>query len=325
MMEAHAGRVAILESVHPIVAERLTAAGFEVLDALDVTRSAILGGVLHDVAGIIVRSRFMVDAELMDAMPALRFVGRSGSGLENIDLEAAAKRAIAVHNSPEGNAAAVGEHVIGMMLALLNKFGAADASIRAGRWEREAHRGRELGAMTVGIVGYGHMGTAVAERLAGFGCRVLAYDKYKRNYPTPAHVQEVATMEALHAEADIVSLHLPLTEETSGLVDQTWLAPFRRPILLINAARGPIVSTPALLQALRSGAVFAAGLDVLEYEGRDLLGLSSTPAALQELLALPQTLFTPHVAGWTVESLEKLGTVLVDKITGTGTGDSLRS
>lgn len=314
-------KVAILESVHPVVAERLAAKGFEAFKVLDVSREDILAGVLADFCGIIVRSRFMVDAELMDAMPALQFIGRSGSGLENIDLKAAAQRSVAVHNSPEGNAAAVGEHVIGMMLALLNKFGPADASIRAGHWEREAHRGRELGAMTVGIVGYGHMGSAVAERLAGFGCRVLAYDKYKRNYPTPPHVQEVATMESLHAEADIVSLHLPLTEETSGLVDPTWLASFHRPILLINAARGPIVSTPALLQALRSGAVFAAGLDVLEYEGRDLLGLSSTPAALKELLALPQTLFTPHVAGWTVESLEKLGTVLVDKIT----GGSLRS
>ena len=307
------GDVAILESVHPKMVDDLKAIRFLPFDASKISRNAILAGQLGHVTGVVVRSRFMLDEELLNAMPALRFIARSGSGLENIDVEAATRLGIAVLNSPEGNAPAVGEHVIGMMLNLLNRMREADASVRAGLWEREVHRGLELGSRKVGIVGFGHMGRAVAQRLTGFGCEVLAHDKYKTGFNGEFGVQE-ASLETLHAEADLVTLHVPLNAETHGMMDDHWFQAWEKPIFLIQAARGPILKTSSLLRAMDSGQVLGAALDVVEHEGRDLLGLSEQPDAWSKLLQHPRTLFTPHVAGWTEESLVKLSTVLVDKI-----------
>ncbi len=212
-----------------------------------------------------------------------------------------------------------------MLLNVLNKMRSGDASVRARQWEREAHRGRELKSLTVGIMGYGHMGSAVAERLSGFGCKVIAYDKYKDGWgespsvasPLP-HVRPVG-WKAFCQEADVVSLHLPWTSETKGLVGDAWLHGFDKPIILLNTARGPIVQTAALLRALEKGLVTDACLDVLEFEGRSLEGLEglSDPEsrhAFEQLLAHPQVLLSPHVAGWTVESYVKLSSVLAEKI-----------
>jgi D-3-phosphoglycerate dehydrogenase len=215
-----------------------------------------------------------------------------------------------------------------MLLALLNHFRSGDASIRNRQWQREAHRGRELQSLTVGICGYGHMGSAFAERLAGFGCRVVAYDKYLPGWgdaptaPRPLpHVEPVGEAE-LRRHADVVSLHLPWTAETRGLVNDAWLAGFERSVILLNTSRGPIVDTAALLRALDDGRVVQAGLDVLEFEGRSLEGLDglsdvASRQTFEALLAHPRVLLTPHVAGWTHESLVKLSTVLADKILGT--------
>jgi len=318
-----------LDSVHPALEEALTSAGMTCHDATRMTREQLIHQAKNTppVEALVLRSRIRLDREVMNALPDLKWIARSGSGLENIDLDRATELGIAVHSSPEGNRDAVGEHVLGMLLNVLNKMRSGDASIRARRWEREAHRGRELKSLTVGIVGYGHMGSAVAERLAGFGCPVLAYDKHKEGWgespsvsPPLPHVQPVG-WDAFCREADVVSLHLPWTAETKGLVDDAWLNGFEKPVILLNTARGPIVQTAALLRPLDDGRVTGACLDVLEFEGRSLEGLDglSDPdarEAFERLLAHPRVLLSPHVAGWTVESYVKLSTVLADKILG---------
>ena len=316
-----------LDVVHEALWETLDEAGMVCHDGTGVSREALVAGDLGPVHGLVLRSRIRLDAEVLHALPDLQWIARSGSGLENIDLATAAELGIAVHSSPEGNRDAVGEHCTAMLLGTLHKLPSGNASIRQHQWLREAHRGRELKSMTVGIVGYGHMGSAFAERLAGFGCRVLAYDKYKEGWgekPTVSrtlpHVEPVG-WDAFRQHVDVVSLHLPWTAETKGMVDDTWLGQFDKPILLLNTARGPIVQTKALLSALDDGRVTEACLDVLEFEGRSLEALDGLSdgemrTAFELLLAHPRVLLSPHVAGWTVESYVKLSTVLADKILG---------
>ncbi|MEC8368242.1 MAG: NAD(P)-dependent oxidoreductase [Bacteroidota bacterium] len=316
-----------LDVVHEALWKALDAAGMKCHDGTGVSRDAIVAGDLGPVHGLVLRSRIRLDAEVLHGLPDLQWIARSGSGLENIDLATDAELDIAVHSSPEGNRDAVGEHCIGMLLGTLHKLPSGDASIRQHQWLREAHRGRELKSMTVGIVGYGHMGSAFAERLAGFGCRVMAYDKYKEGWgeqPTTQRPLPYVTpvgWDTFCQSVDVVSLHLPWTVETKGMVDDVWLAQFDKPILLLNTSRGPIVQTKALLSALDDGRVTEACLDVLEFEGRSLEALDGLAdaemrAAFEQLLAHPSVLLSPHVAGWTLESYVKLSTVLADKILG---------
>ena len=323
-----------LDTVHPALQEALTHAGRLCHDATTMAREELLrhsqGKEAAPIHGVVLRSRIRFDEPMLRALPNLRWIARSGSGLENIDLEVASDLGVAVHSSPEGNRDAVGEHTLGMLLGVLHMLKLGDQSIRARRWEREAHRGRELKSLTVGVMGYGHMGSAFTERLAGMGCRVLAYDKHKEGWgespvvhaPLP-HVAPVGWT-TFCREVDVVSLHLPWNDETRGLVDDGWLSQFAKPIILINTARGPIVSTRALLNALEDGRVTDACLDVLEHEGRSLESLEGLAdpdmaGAFERLLEHPRVLLTPHVAGWTAESLVKLSTVLADKILGAST------
>jgi D-3-phosphoglycerate dehydrogenase len=302
-----------LETVHERLAERLTAAGHTCIEAFSVQRADVLAGQISDAHGLVVRSRFHVDAPLLAALPELRFIARSGSGLENIDLPTAAFRNVAVYNSPEGNRVAVGEHTLGMLLALLHKLHVADRSVRAGAWLREAHRGLELSGRTVGIIGFGQMGSAFAQRLQGFECRILAYDKYRTDWPAQPGLQAVDEATLL-AESDVISLHLPLTDETHHLVSSHWLQRLGKSPMLINTSRGPIASTGALAEGLQRGWISGAALDVLEEEGRDLLNLTTRSEALEALAADPRVIFSPHVAGWTQESYFKLSDVLADKV-----------
>ncbi len=304
-------KVYFLETVHERLAERLTAAGHTCVEAFGVQRADVLAGQIADAHGLVVRSRFLVDAPLLAALPQLRFIARSGSGLENIDLPTAAARNVAVFNSPEGNRVAVGEHALGMLLALLHKLHVADRSVRVGEWLREAHRGLELSGRTVGIIGFGQMGSAFAQRLQGFECRILAYDKYRTDLPAGVEPVDEPT---LLAQSDVISLHLPLTEETRTLVSPEWLQRLGKSPILINTSRGPIASTAAIAEGLQRGWISGAALDVLEEEGRDLLGLTNRSAALEQLAADPRVILSPHVAGWTTESYFKLSEVLADKV-----------
>jgi D-3-phosphoglycerate dehydrogenase / 2-oxoglutarate reductase len=306
-------KVLFIESVHDILQQRLEAAGYTCDLRYDASRSEILQSA-DQYEGIVVRSRIAIDREWMDAAPNLRFIARSGSGLENIDVAYAESKGIRVLNSPEGNRAAVGEHAVGMLLMLMNNLRQADADVRAGRWPREENRGYEVEGKTVGIIGYGLMGSSLAQKLKGFGAKVIAYDKYKSGYSNDI-VHEV-TLETLKATSDIVSLHLPLNAETHYFANASFFNSFAKPIYFINTARGKNTETAALVEALKNGKVKGACIDVIEYEKASLEGLEQAPSmtAMRELIAMPNVVLSPHIAGWTHESYEKLSSVLADKI-----------
>lgn len=306
-------RVLFLDIVHPVLEEKLTENGFSCHQNYSCTYDEALE-LIPNYQGLVIRSRIPVDAKFLAAATELKFIARSGAGLENIDLRAAASANIDVFNSPEGNMDAVGEHAIGMLLMLFNKLNFADLEVRNGEWNREENRGIELAGKTVGIIGYGFMGSAFAKKLSGFGCRILAYDKYKTDY-APDYVREV-DLEYLQINSDIISVHLPLSEETNYYVDEAFIDASTKPFFLINTARGKHVKTSALLQGLASAKVLGACLDVLEYEKKSFekLSFADLPEDFKTLASLPQVVLSPHVAGWTTESYEKLSYYLAEKI-----------
>lgn len=300
-----------IDSVHPILQERLEAMEYAwVLD--EQTPALELAARYPSAEGIVARSRFRMDAAFIDSMPALKWIARSGSGLENIDVEYARSRGIEVFNSPEGNSDAVAEHAMAMLLGLLNHIPRTNQEVRSKLWRREANRGVEIKGKTVGVVGYGVMGSAFAKRLSSFGCRILAYDKYKQDFGNGA--VEECDLATLQREADIVSLHVPLTQETWYMVEDSFLSAFHKNIWLMNTSRGPVVSIAALNRALRSGKVKGACLDVLEYEETSFEKLNLDQPDFEELISYDQVLLSPHVGGWTHESYVKLSSVLADKI-----------
>jgi len=305
-------RIFFLDSVHPILAERLTAAGHlcihpQGFDDRDLT------GLWRTSDGAIVRSR-TVDKELLQSAPGLQFVGRAGSGLENIDVDHCHRKGIRVFNAPEGNRDGVGESCVMLLLALMKLLVPANAQVRAGLWPREANRGTDLRGKTVGIIGYGQMGSAFAEKLRGFGVRILAYDKYRSGFEK-AGIHE-CQLDRLLRDSDVISLHLPSTPETYHYADRDFFLRLGRPVWLLNTSRGGVVHTTALLDAIDHGRVIAAGLDVLEFERPDMSGLDpeKEPATQQRLLLHPRVLITPHIAGVTHEGRYKMASVLADKI-----------
>jgi D-3-phosphoglycerate dehydrogenase len=307
------GIIFFLDTAHPLLEMGLQEAGYQCIQAYHTPYEQLLLQ-LGEVEGLIVRSRIPVDARLMDAAPRLRFIGRLGSGMENIDADYAKQKHIHCLNAPEGNRDAVGEHALGLLLSIMNHLKQGDREVRDGLWRREANRGSEIKGKTISIIGYGNTGSAFAQRLRGFEARVLAYDKYKSGF-SDAFVQE-AQMDQVFEESDILSLHVPLTDETHYLVNRDYLARFRKPLWLLNTSRGPVVQTRALLEALDAGKLQAAGLDVLEFEKKSLEGLdaSAYPEDFKSLIQSEKVLLSPHVAGWTYESLEKLASVLLQKI-----------
>jgi D-3-phosphoglycerate dehydrogenase len=308
-------KVLFLEMVHPILMKRLEEAGHLCIPCEEVP----IHETLHanpDAQGLVIRSNIIADSALMACLPDLKFIARSGAGIENVDLLTAGHLGIEVFNSPEGNQNAVGEHTLGMLLALLNKLRSADASVRRGVWDREEHRGIELAGRTVGIFGYGHMGEAFATKLSGMGCTVIAYDKYRSGFGSPAApAVEQVDLESFKRRTQILSIHCNLTAETHGLFDREMLHSFAQPLVLLHTARGPILRTADLLDALQTGCVTAAALDVFERESDGFEALSGEGDPVwTRLLAHPQVLLSPHVAGWTRESYFKLSDVLADKI-----------
>lgn len=304
-------KILFLDTVHEILQKRLEKAGFLCERHLSAFREEILE-MAKNYQGVVLRSRITIDKAFLDAAPNLEFIARSGSGLENIDVEEAKARGIAVINSPEGNRDAVGEHAVGMILMLMNQLKKADHEVRDGHWNRESNRGYELKKKTIGIIGYGVMGSGFAEKLKGFGCRIFAHDKYKTGFEKSG-VKEVS-LENIYEEADIVSLHLPLTPETKYYVNDTFIAQFKKNIYLINTARGKNVETASVVRGLRSGKILGACLDVLEYEKASLEDLDERPADLLYLMQSDKVILTPHIAGWTHESYFKLSDVLANKI-----------
>lgn len=306
-------RILFADPNHPVLHETLIEAGFT-CDLFWDRPAAELAGLLPGYDALVIRSRFKLTAELLDQCPKLKCIGRVGAGMENIDVEHARQNGITCLCVPEGNRDAVGEHAIGMLLALLNHLKKADAEVRGGTWLRAENRGTELHSKTVGIIGYGNMGSAFAQKLSGFGCRIMAYDKYKEGFGN-AVVTE-CDLESIFEACDILSLHVPLTKETHYLVDKVFLDRFKKPIYLVNTARGPCVKTEDLVGAIRSGKVRGCCLDVLEYEdvSFEKIGGDKLPEPMAFLVASDKVLLSPHIAGWTHESNYKMSKLTAEKI-----------
>jgi len=262
---------------------------------------------------LIIRSRFAVDESFLDKATNLKFIGRVGAGLENIDVEYAKRKGVFLAAAPEGNRNAVGEHTLGMLLSLFNKLNKADQEVRHGKWDREGNRGVELDGKTVGLIGYGNMGKAFAKKLKGFDVEIICYDILGGVGDDIA--RQVGILE-LQQKTDILSLHVPQTKETVGMVNSEFINAFHKPIWLLNTARGRCVNTKDLVASLKSGKILGAGLDVLEYEKTSFEDMfdDTLPQEFEYLTQAENVLFTPHVAGWTVESKEKLAQTIVDKI-----------
>jgi len=306
-------KVLLIDTVHRIILDRLIESGFEVVSGFDWPREQILKA-MPDYCGVVIRSRINIDKEFIDSAGNLKFIARVGAGMESIDLEYCKAKGIVCLNSPEGNRDAVGEHAIGMLLSLLNNLNKADREVKRGIWNRENNRGNELNVKTVGIIGYGNMGSSFAKKLSGFGCKVISYDKYKSGY-SDGFTNET-DMGTIFNETDILSLHVPLTEETQYLFNEQFISNFKKPIILINTSRGPVVKTNALTQALKSGKVLGAALDVIEYEETSFenTAIMTDKPDFEYLASCDNVILTPHIAGWTVESKIKLAEILADKI-----------
>lgn len=305
--------IVFLDTVHPVLEERLTAHGMTCVDGTRWTWEDCRTK-LEIATGIVIRSRFPMDAVLLDHAPKLRFIARSGAGMENIDEAYCQERGIQLFNAPEGNRNAVGEHALGMLLSLMNRIHTSHIEIRNGKWEREGNRGIELDGKTVGIIGYGNNGRAFAKKLRGFDVKVLAYDKYKSGFGDDFVME--ATLEAVVRKSDVISFHIPQNEETVWFADQEFFDGLGKPIFLLNLSRGKIVETAALIRAIDSGRVLGAGLDVNEFEKASFESFfdDGMPDGLHYLLHSEKVLMTPHIGGWTNESWFKLSDVLADKI-----------
>ena len=307
-------KILITDTAHPVLLQKLQEAGHSCTVMTDCDYDSVLQHIsAYD--ALVVRSKIVIDRAFIDRARNLKCIGRVGAGMETIDVDYAESVGIRCLNSPEGNRDAVGEHALALLLALMDKIAVADNEVRQGLWRREQNRGLEIKGRTVGIIGFGNMGGAFAQRLQGFECDIVAYDKYKPAGYAPKYVKEVSLAE-LQQRSDIISLHVPLTDETFHMVDSAFFDACAKPVFLVNTSRGAVVNTDHLAEAMRGGKVAGAALDVIEFEdmSKDALGLESAPESLRFLLSSQSTVLSPHVAGWTVESKYKLAAVLADKI-----------
>lgn len=303
-------KILLLDKNHPLITEQLSEKGFVLEEDFSSSYEQVLEKI-HLYEGVIIRSRIPLDAHFLEKAKNLKFIARVGAGMENIDIAKAQKLGIKLINSPEGNKDAVAEHVIGTLLVLMNRLFISSNEVKKGIWLREENRGEEILGKTFGIIGYGNMGKAVAKRLSGFGCKTIFYDikpNLSDEYATQVSLQE------LQENADILSLHTPLTEDTLYMIDEEFISKMKKNFYFINTARGKNLKTSALVNALKSGKIKGACLDVLEYEKTSFENLETKNEDLEYLLNSEKAIITPHIAGWTHESKIKLAQVIVDKI-----------
>jgi D-3-phosphoglycerate dehydrogenase len=300
--------VLIVDDIHPIFIEQAEAMG-HVCDYRPTIMLDEAIQIISSYAGLVIRSKFNVDRTVFDAATNLRFVCRAGAGMDNIDEACAKEKNVILINASEGNMDAVGEHAVGLLLSLMNNFNIADAQVRAGKWDREGNRGHELKGKTIGIIGYGYMGRSFAKKLSGFEVNVIAYDKYKTGF-SDKYAREVS-MEEIVKHSDVLSLHIPLTSETKGLVNDEYLFHFKKPIFFINTARGGVAKVQSVLDGIKTGKILGAGLDVLETE--KFPALFEQPW-FEELKQSGKVILTPHVAGWTFDSYRRISEVMASKL-----------
>lgn len=307
-------KVVFLDTVHPVLNEMLEKSGKFICVDGSTWDLVTCTNDLKDAYGIVIRSRFTMNAEFLQHAPNLKFIARSGAGMENIDEKYCEEHGITLFNAPEGNRNAVGEHALGMLLSLMNKLHTANRDVKVGIWDREGNRGEELDGKTVGIIGYGNNGKVFAQKLRGFDVKVIAYDKYKQDYGDDFVME--ATLEAVIRKSDIISFHIPQNQETVYFANQEFFDGLGKSIYLLNLSRGKIVETKALIQALEKGTVKAAALDVNEFEKKSFEHFfdSEIHPDLAYLIQSDRVMLTPHVGGWTHESYFKLSAVLGEKI-----------
>lgn len=312
-----------IDEMDSVIDRMLRAAGHEVEYSLPESREALISKLREGFGGLILRSRFRIDGELMRACPGLKLVARAGAGMESIDKASALALGIHCINSPEGNRDAVGEHCVGMLLSILKKIRPAHEAIGMGIWDRKTYTGSDLRSQVVGIIGLGNMGTAFAERLVGFRVRMMAFDPYKET-DWPDYVERVG-WQKLKEEATVISLHVPYTEETHALIDEEWIESMRNPFYLLNTSRGKVVDTNALVNGLKWGKVLGAGLDVLDLESHNFqIDSERFPEVHRYLCGHPGVVLTPHTAGITPESLRGISEVLGRKILDLLKSESIR-
>lgn len=303
-------RIIITDHLHPHLAEQLTAAGFSV-DVFPEITNVEVSDVIENYDGLVLSTKILVTQTLIDKASRLKFIARAGSGMENIDVKYAQLKNIQVLNSPEGNANAVAEHALGMLLSLLNNISAAHYEIKNGIWQREENRGVELDGKTIGIIGYGNTGSAFAKKLAGFHVKILAHDKYKTGFGNERVTESY--LEKIKLEADIISLHIPHTTETHHYINETFITECKKEFYLLNTSRGRNVRTKDLLEALQNGKIKGAALDVFENEKFYELP-PEDKEMLKKLAAMNNVILTPHIAGWTHESFFKISDILLQRI-----------
>lgn len=281
-------------------------------DDLESFTTETLLSILTKYDGVIIRSRFRFDAELLGKLPHLKFIARVGAGMENIDVGFAESKGIVCFHAPEGNRNAVAEHAMGMLLAMLNHLCRANSEVKAGKWIREANRGEELEGKTIAIIGFGNTGSSLARKLKGFDVNILAFDPYVKD--TANSDVRLCSMQEIYDEADIVSLHIPLSEETRAMVNTKWLSGFKKPIRIINTSRGKCLVTADLMLAIEQGRVISAALDVLEFESLSFEHFDLNEELLHKMKSDDRVLLSPHIAGWTKESNSKMAGILLEKI-----------
>ena len=303
-------RILFIDTVFPFLKEKLENHQ-NICDTAYEKNKLEIEEIISDYDGIIIRSRFIIDKQFINKAKKLRFIARAGSGLENIDVEYAKMKDIKCINAANGNSQAVAEHALGMLLTLLHNLNKADKEVRRGKWRREENRGVELSQKTIGIIGFGNTGSAFSRLLQGFNVNILAYDKYLRNHSFRT------VMEKIYAEADIISLHIPLTDDTTYLVNDQFIDKFKKPFYLINTSRGKCLNTKSLVTALKNGKIKGVCLDVLEYEKDSFEKLSrkGLPKEMIYLTKSNKSILSPHIAGWTNESNARIAEILLEKIT----------
>jgi D-3-phosphoglycerate dehydrogenase len=299
-------KIIFIDTTHPKLIEDLKSRGFICDQAHDKSRSDILK-IIKNYDGLVIRSRFKIDKTIINAAKKLKFIARAGSGTENIDLHYANKKNIKCFNAAEGNRQAVAEHALAMILNLLNNIRVSDQEIRKGLWNREKNRGFELSGKTIGLIGFGNTGSSFAKILENFNVKILAYDKYKKNYKFQSNIDEIL------ANSDIISLHIPLTDETKYLVNKDFIDNAKKPFYIINTSRGHCIETKALIKGLKNKQILGACLDVFEQEKNSFEKIAEN-ANLKYLIESNKTILTPHIAGWTFESNYKIAEKLFEKI-----------
>lgn len=306
-------KVLFIDSNHPFLHEELIRKGFHCDLFWDKPKEELIN-LIPDYDCLVIRSKFKINAELIDKAKKLKCMARAGAGMENIDVDYAQQKGIFCVHAPEGNRDAVGEHAVAMLLNLFNNINKADREVRSGKWNRESNRGIELKGKTVGIIGYGNMGSSFAECLKGFSCEILAYDKYKSGFGN--HYVTEASLDELKEKADIISIHTPLTDETHFMLNNDFFNALKKPAYVINTARGKCLNTAHLVEQIKSGKILGACLDVLEYESVSFEKINSVtfPEPFKWLINSDKVVLTPHIAGWTHESNFKIAEVLAKKI-----------